>query len=323
MELKYEIKQFSPYEKWNLENNGENVLFVYNAGDGNDTISGFNETSTLSIAGASPTSVISGDDVIYKVGNGSIRLLNAASIVYPNTDTITLDDDPNTYSNSDYGATIRALGGDDTISNTGSKVSISGGADNDVIYNSGSFTTVNAGEGSDLISLSGDNENNIIEYAEGDGNDTIYGFNEIDKLIISDVTSDYYTQRSGADIIVNVGKSTITLVDAANLLDVDIDVHWGEVTTKGNFVNLKGENNYYSNSADNFAINAGAGNDSIYNGGANVTINVKDGDNYISNGGDYAKISVSAGDDSVINVLGNHVSIAGGAGDDSIIRACW
>lgn len=55
----------------------ENNLFGYDAGDGNDTIGGFDATSTLSISGGSYSSVTSGNDVIIKVGEGSITLKDA------------------------------------------------------------------------------------------------------------------------------------------------------------------------------------------------------------------------------------------------------
>ena len=66
---------------------------------------------------------------------------------------ITLTNSPDTYSNSEYGATIQALGGSDSITNSGFNVSISGGADNDTLQNSGSFVTVDGGAGNDLIQL--------------------------------------------------------------------------------------------------------------------------------------------------------------------------
>lgn len=56
---------------------GSNVLFEYNSGDGNDTICGFKSNSTLSISGGSYSSVTSNNDVIIKVGDGSVTLKDA------------------------------------------------------------------------------------------------------------------------------------------------------------------------------------------------------------------------------------------------------
>ena len=61
---------------------GVNVLFKYASGDGNDTIVGFNSTSTLQIGNGTGTYSMNetGDDVIVKVGNGSVTLNGAASL---------------------------------------------------------------------------------------------------------------------------------------------------------------------------------------------------------------------------------------------------
>ena len=63
-----------------IQNGGENVLFKYSLGDGNDLITGFNETSTLSIAGGNFSSVTSGNDVIISVNTGNITLSGAADL---------------------------------------------------------------------------------------------------------------------------------------------------------------------------------------------------------------------------------------------------
>ena len=59
-----------------LENDGANVLFKYNSGDGNDIIVGFNDTSTLQIGGTYSTQT-SGKDIIFTVGGGKVTLKNA------------------------------------------------------------------------------------------------------------------------------------------------------------------------------------------------------------------------------------------------------
>ncbi len=52
----------------------ENVLYLYTAGDGNDTINYFNEKNTIQISGGSYSTQTSGNDIIVKVGDGSITL---------------------------------------------------------------------------------------------------------------------------------------------------------------------------------------------------------------------------------------------------------
>lgn len=126
---------------------------------------------------------------------------------------ITLTDNPDTYSNSDYGATIDAKGGDDSITNSGLIVSISGGNAGDTISNSGSFATINAGMGDDSISLAA--QEILIQYSLGDGNDTVSGLNSTDTVSISG--GEFTPATLGNDIVVGVGNDSITLTDAAGV----------------------------------------------------------------------------------------------------------
>jgi hypothetical protein len=61
------------------DDSGSNVVFKYEEGDGNDIIYGFKKNSTLSIAG-SYSSMTSGSDIIFTVGDGKITLVDAASL---------------------------------------------------------------------------------------------------------------------------------------------------------------------------------------------------------------------------------------------------
>ena len=70
------------------------------------------------------------------------------------------------------------------ISNSQSNVLVSGTSSNDSISSTGSNVTIDAGAGDDKISLSADSRNNFIRYANGDGNDTIWGFQKTDTLSI-------------------------------------------------------------------------------------------------------------------------------------------
>lgn len=56
---------------------GSNITFNYRNGDGNDTIDGLKEFPTISISSGSYSSVTSGNNVIIKVGEGSITLKDA------------------------------------------------------------------------------------------------------------------------------------------------------------------------------------------------------------------------------------------------------
>ncbi|MBQ3337797.1 MAG: calcium-binding protein, partial [Selenomonadaceae bacterium] len=244
-------------------------LIEYAAGDGNDTIFGFNESDTLSITGADFTKKARGSDVIVTVGKNKIVLVGAKGKAFnvnksKGTDVITLTEGNDVLVNDFNNVTINALGGDDTLQNIYGDAKLSGGAGADYIYNSanGTWATLSGddendtlvnyawgaqifgGAGNDLVVSGGYNHstygwidggdlatisggagadtivNNLgaeifIEYADGDGNDSIVGFNDTSTLHIA--ASKYSTKKSGDDLIVTVGKGKITLAGAASL----------------------------------------------------------------------------------------------------------
>ena len=65
-----------------INNSGDKVTFKYNSGDGNDSIVGFNETSTLTLDDGAGTfsSLKSGNDLIITAGEGKITLQGAATL---------------------------------------------------------------------------------------------------------------------------------------------------------------------------------------------------------------------------------------------------
>ena len=250
----------------------ENHLIQYAADDGNDTIYGFDSTSTLSISGGSYSTQISGYDINVNVGTNSIKLKNAlatADVLHINDENISLEkkvieltdgkDEIEIYRDSmsvksgagndsvdvglkAFNSTIEAGAGNDTIKNVADSVSIDGGADDDTIDNYGENVTINGGEGNDFIYNSGDSvtidggagddsiynsqfrgytKNVLFQYTDGDGNDTIYGFDETSTLrIFSD--DDFYTVKSSLDIIVYVGDGSINLRYGTLLSEVNI-----------------------------------------------------------------------------------------------------
>lgn len=137
-------------------------------------------------------------------------------------------------SSGGYNITISGGKGNDYISsNEESMVSLSGDAGNDSIYTRKVVSsTINGGKGNDFIGLvfyNEESENINIEYASGDGNDTIYGFNSTDILHIT--KGSYKVKTSGNDVIVTVGKGKIILEDAVGK-SIRIMNSKGKVTTK-------------------------------------------------------------------------------------------
>ena len=126
--------------------------------------------------------------------------------------------------------------------------------------------------------------NVTFQYADGDGNDFIDGFDETSTLkvmsgSVAKLTSD------GTDLVINFSdNSAVTLTDAAtlgssfNLVNASgnaIDFGTVEVTGTDDADTI---DNYF----DNAIIDAGDGNDTIYNGDSEVTINAGAGDDTIS-----------------------------------------
>ena len=204
------------------------TLIKYATGDGNDTITGFNSTSTLRVSGSYSTQV-SGNDVLVKVGSGKITLKNVyatANRIHINGNTTSLARKTITLSGYDNVVSrdsISVVGSaqEDWINVYGDRVTINSGKGDDHIYNDGDHVSINAGAGNDLIYLDYDAEDNVIVYNSGDGNDSVSGFDSNDTLKIA--ASSYSTKKSGSNVIVTVGTGKITLAGAATLSSVHIN----------------------------------------------------------------------------------------------------
>jgi len=242
-----------------LENDSSETLIKYSSDDGNDTIRGFNSTSTLSVSGSYSTQV-SGYDVLVKSGSSTITLKN----VYATADKVNINgkttalkrktiqitadnNDIRIYRDSisvvgsssydyieNYGdkVTINSGKGDDHVSNSdGDNVIINTGAGADYIDNWEDKVTITGGTGNDSIYLGYSAEKNVINYSNGDGNDVIQGFSADSTLQIGG--GSYSTKKSGSDIIVTVGKGKITLQGAASLSKLNIKKTSGDSSSSG------------------------------------------------------------------------------------------
>lgn len=217
-------------------------------------------------------------------------------------------DNADVLENSDYGVTIEALGGNDSISNKGLLVSVAGGEGADTISNSASFVTINPSTGDDSISLAENAKEILIEYSFGDGNDTISGFHPGDTVSIS---GDEFTPATvGNDVVIAIGNDSITLLDAKNL-SMNI------LGTKSNLLILTDGNDNHTNDIDNATIQALGGNDIIYNNGVEVIIEGGAGNDNIGVGGDNVIVNGGNGNDEIWNLMSS-VIINGGAGNDII-----
>lgn len=344
--------------------NSTSTMIKYKSGDGNDTVRGFNSTDTLSITGGSYSTQVSGNDVLVNVGNNTITLKNAKGNAIningknvggssTNSKFIPLTSGNDTITNNQDNVTISGLGGNDFIENDfGDKISVSGGAGNDSIisfheetWNSETNSpeilsypekiTINGGKGNDLIDFNAGAKNSLIEYALGDGNDTIYGFDSDDTLKIAG--SSYSTKKSGENVIVTIGKGKISLMGAASLSKVIIrgtkatstsltvtDSTKSPVTVDSavKTINASSRTKAVKITGNSLAntIKGGSKNDSLYGGKGNDSILGNTGNDklYGQSGNDILK--GGAGNDSLWGGAGND-SLWGDTGKDTFIYA--
>ena len=216
----------------------------------------------------------------------------------------------------DY-VTVDASDGDDTIRAWTDYSTLNAGAGNDTIHLMGQQTTIKAGTGNDSINLyvsdygnSDYYSKNVIQYANGDGNDIITGFKANDTIQITSGT--YTTTRSGNDIIVNVGSGSITVKDAPVNLNV-----------KGTYGSSSSSSGSYSSSGsiesayDGQYIKGTSGADTIFASHNNVTVEGVGGADFLAafiNSG--MVIKGDAGNDIVGAAGGKYNSLYGGDGDD-------
>ena len=161
-------------------------------------------------------------------------------------------------------------------------MTITGSALSDTIIAGTGNTTIDARGGDDYISLT--SARALVEYASGDGNDLIDGFNANSTLDISGAK--YSSVKNGDDLILTVGDDKITLTGAANLSNAHI-VGTYNTTPAGKVID---------NSVDNTSITGTAYNDTINNAGENVTIDAAAGDDKISLGSAKALVKYNSGD---------------------------
>ena len=306
-------------------------------GTGDDEI--YNWTgATVSISGGDGNEFIrsgaSGVTINGDADNDTINNLNASNVSMAGG-----TGDDSILNNHGNSVTISGSTGADFLNNYGgSNVTIDGGADNDKLLNSGENVSMNGGDGNDevmifdgsknvtmigglgndTISINGIS-NILIEYNVGDGNDTVLGFNLTSTLQISGST--YYTQISGNDIIVTVGdgsiQGSILLKDAASLSIASIS---GEYYNSLLITGTEGADNI-TNRQVGATINALGGNDNINSYGANSIVDAGAGNDYVYNNNS-SNVSVSGGDgdDTLETNFSSNVTVDGGAGDDYLVN---
>ncbi|MBE8949928.1 MAG: hypothetical protein SR3Q1_04935 [Quinella sp. 3Q1] len=347
-----------------INNYEAGMVYVYKSGDGNDLINGFSRLETLVVTGAKYETVKSDSDLLVKVGNGTLTLSGAADLSKPNIVTSIKNITPvNVVRNDESKVTIKGKSSSNWIRNFADKVTITGGASTDDIYNNGANVSIDGGDGNDLIRSEGSsvkmdagagddtldnwsdsvtieagtgndyiyNKGNkvLFQYASGDGNDTIVGFNGTSTLSIAG--SKYSTKKSGDNVIVTVDKGKITLQGAASVSSVNIELDkiltvtdktkspvTVDATTK--VIDASARTKAVKMTGNGLAntIIGGKGNDSLYGRAGNDSIVGNAGNDklYGSNGND--TLVGGAGKDTLWGDAGND-SLYGGDGADTFI----
>ena len=217
---------------------GAYSTFEYSDGDGNDTIVGYSSDNTIHLlSGSLKSTVNSGKNVVLTVGSGKLTLKNAKGIELNIVDadsevpTVPVDSydrrivgtaEDDTLYTQNPNVTVRGAEGNDLIinsSNIGNNSMLVGGDGDDTIVSNSRGVLADGGDGNDLIELAGLEQ--TVRYRGGDGNDTVLGYTSTDTIHIVDGSS-YSTAKSGNDLLIKIGKETLTLKDAAaQTLNID------------------------------------------------------------------------------------------------------
>ncbi|MBR4151802.1 MAG: hypothetical protein IKT98_02460 [Selenomonadaceae bacterium] len=285
-----------------IQNDGNNVTI--NGGAGTDSINNYKSNVTINSNAGSDTISNFASSVAINMGDGNDRIFNYFTTVGGGEIEKTPDN-----------VTIDGGAGTDIIINHGSNVSINAGDGYDAIDSNGKNVTIEGGKGIDLISLGSDAANNLIVYTEGDGEDSIVGFNETSTLQIGDGNGNYWDSIVGNDRVVSVGSGVITVEGAASFENFNIK---GVKKNPLDIIGTEGAESIENNLAS-ATIKALGGDDTIKNSGDKVTINAGAGNNFVNNTGNYTTILGGDDSDTILN-MGINASIDGGAGADSLLN---
>lgn len=285
---------------------------------GNDTIySGLDDQKAdrVSINAGAGDNVISvqggSDSVTIRTADGN----NVIGSTSPNNAVFSGagNDSVTFYTGSDNN-TVDSGEGNDVIDAVGHNVTINAGDGDDRIrtYRNAYDITIKAGMGNDDVTLGGPVETdhtNVVQYASGDGNDTITTFSETDTLQITS-GSISGAELIGNNVVITVGGGKITLVEAnnmnINILDADgvlsqtVFSGGGSEDTAVNDTLISGtdgDDYLLNDKGSNVTMTGLGGNDTIENTGDNTIIDSGEGDNLVSVAG-AEFVTVTTGDGS-------------------------
>ena len=293
-------------------NNAANALFQYFSGDGNDKISGFNETSTLSIGGGNYSSTKSGSDIIFTVGTGKITLEGAASLSKINivgNSTSSTTSSGATIKGSSQNDIIKGGAGNDSITGEAGADSIFGGAGDDKLLGNNGKDSLWGGAGNDT--LTGGNGKDFFIYSEG--NDVITDYAVTERISLGANISD--TALNGLDVILTTDAGTLTIKKAkGKTLNLINPAGKSFSTMVGVLTNLTVTNLTKSPVTVGSAIKTVTA--ASRTKAAKISGNALD--NTMTGGKGNDTLLGGAGDDSIFGNTGND-TIRGGVGNDTLL----
>lgn len=179
--------------------NGSSETVVYSSGDGKDVLIGFGASDSISIgAGAITTSSLKKNNVILKIGKGTITLNDAKGQL------INVIDADGNLSTKMYGkgtVTVQGFSTAETVTGWSKADSLNGADGNDTLVGGKGADTLTGGLGAD-----------VFFYSKGDGKDVITDYTAGEDVIILDdakVTKAAAVKKSPTDITFTVTKGSI------------------------------------------------------------------------------------------------------------------
>ena len=209
-------------------------VFVYNNGDGNDTIADYEEEDSIQIVGdtVAKTTIKNGNVIFTLESKKKITITDGADKVISYSDskgensypqvvkfntkgtvaTLTANYVKDEFNIADYDeyadsvVTINAAKVEHDLSIIGNKKAnvITGSANNDTLWGNKGNDTLYGGDGADTF-----------VYQNGDGKDIIADFDSMDQIMLYSGTLGGYS-ASGSDVTFKVGSGSITVKDGAD-----------------------------------------------------------------------------------------------------------
>ena len=318
-----------------LGENAKNNLIKYTSGDGNDTVESFGTTDTLSIAGGTYSTQISGNDVLVNVGTGLIRLVNAKNLepniigTYktepPPADTTPADTTPAstmlTVTNTDKSpVTINSAIEVVDASTRTKSVKITGNALDNTLTGGKGNDTLDGNSGDDL--LTGGKGNDVFVYGAGSDTVTDYGTGN-DKLSLTAAAKSF--GYVGNDFVFDFDNGSLTLSDAASKKISVVGSVTKIFTTEGIYnaagtaVTLSALTESFTADSKLVTIDAGMTSSATINGNSKANkVSLGNGENvFVWTGGNDTLDNFAA--DDLIGVTGA-VSDASTSGGNSVIK---